>query len=96
VGWVPFRASDVAGTLQTLRGLVGPVDTAFWAAHRALVVVPLGCLAFCLADRDQRVQDWLVARAGRTAIVATGAACLVALEVFAPIDGNIPFLYFKF
>lgn len=96
VGWVPFRANDVAGTLHTLRALVGPVDLAFWTAHRALLVVPLGCLAFCLADRNQRVQDWLVERASRTALVATGAACLVALEVFAPIDGNIPFLYFKF
>jgi len=96
VGWVPFRASDVAGTLHTLRALVGPIDPVFWMAHRALIVVPLGCLAFCLVDRNQRVQDWLVERAGRTALVATGAACLVALEVFAPIDGNIPFLYFKF
>jgi D-alanyl-lipoteichoic acid acyltransferase DltB (MBOAT superfamily) len=96
VGWVPFRANDVAGTLHTFRALVGPVDVSFWTAHRALLVVPSGCLAFCLADRNQRLQDWLVERASRMALVATGAACLVALEVFAPIDGNIPFLYFKF
>ena len=76
--------------------VVGPIDPVFWMAHRALFVVPLGCLAFCLADRDQRLQDWLVERAGRTALVATGAACLVALEVFAPIDGTIPFIYFRF
>ncbi|WP_159015514.1 MBOAT family O-acyltransferase [Cognatiluteimonas profundi] len=96
VGWVPFRAADFASTARTLRALAGPFDWSFWAAHRALYLVPLACLGFCIVDRRQRLQDWLVERASNVSVATTAVACLVALELFAPLGSGIPFLYFKF
>jgi alginate O-acetyltransferase complex protein AlgI len=96
IGWVPFRAVDFASTADTLRALAAAPDWSFWIAHPALTWVPLACLVFCLVDREQRVQNWLVERASSPQLVAAGTTCLIALELFAQVDNNIPFIYFQF
>jgi D-alanyl-lipoteichoic acid acyltransferase DltB (MBOAT superfamily) len=96
LAWVPFRASSFASTAQIFSALAQAPDLAFLAAHPAMWVVPLLCLGFCLVDREQRVQDWLVARAANAQFVALGVAGLLVLELFAQIDTKVPFVYFQF
>jgi D-alanyl-lipoteichoic acid acyltransferase DltB (MBOAT superfamily) len=98
LGWVPFRAPDFATTGAMLRALAStPADSlAFCAAHPAVAGVPALCLAFCLFDRGQRAQDWLVARARWPQVVGFGVAGLLALELFAQVDTQVPFVYFQF
>jgi D-alanyl-lipoteichoic acid acyltransferase DltB (MBOAT superfamily) len=96
LGWVPFRAADFDATRATLAALAQWPDLAFAAAHPAIWGVPLATLAFCLLDRGRRLQDWLVHEASLPAAAATGALALFALEIFARIDTQVPFVYFQF
>jgi alginate O-acetyltransferase complex protein AlgI len=98
LGWVPFRAHDFAATGAMLRALGDSPSTAFafLAAVPAVVVVPTLCLAFCLFDRGQRWQDALVERARWPQFVGVGVAGLLALELFAQVDTQVPFVYFQF
>jgi len=96
LGWVPFRAPDFASTWATLRALLAVPDVQLALAHPSIVTIPLLALAFCLLDRQRRLQDWLVERSRfATAIVATVFAML-ALEIFGQVDAQIPFVYFQF
>lgn len=96
LGWVPFRAPDLASTVATLKALWVVPDIRFLAEHPGLVLIALGSLAWCLLDRDRRVQDWLVQRASWQLAAACGGLAAVALEVFARVDARIPFVYFQF
>ena len=96
LGWIPFRAPDMAASWNTLAALFAPQDVAFALAHPALLAIPLLTLAFCLVDRQRRVQDWLVQRASLPVAALVGALMLLALEVFAQIDTQVPFVYFQF
>jgi alginate O-acetyltransferase complex protein AlgI len=96
LGWVPFRAADFAATRATFAALAQWPDLGFAAAHWGIWLIPLATLAFCLVDRDRRVQDWLTRRAPFALAAATGAATLWFLEIFAQIDTQVPFVYFQF
>ena len=96
LAWVPFRAADFAATARMFQALAQAPDLAFPIAHAATWIVPLWCLCFCLVDREQRVQDWLVAKAANAQVVALGAASLLVLELFAQVDTQVPFVYFQF
>ena len=96
LGWVPFRAPDFAATYRTLTALLQIPDLTLIAKHPAIVVIPLLSLAFCLVDRDRRFQDWLVERARFRVAVAASVAAVLALEIFAQVDKQIPFVYFQF
>jgi D-alanyl-lipoteichoic acid acyltransferase DltB (MBOAT superfamily) len=97
LGWVPFRAPDFAATGATLHALFTTwPDFALVATHPAIAIIPLASLAFCALDRGRRVQDWLVERAPFGAAVAGCVVVLLALELCAQIDAQIPFVYFQF
>ncbi len=96
LGWIPFRAPDFASSFATFTALLQPQDWSFIAQHPAMLAVPLGTLAFCLVDRDRRLQDWLVERASLPAAAFAGALALLFLEAFAQIDAQVPFVYFQF
>jgi hypothetical protein len=96
LGWIPFRAADFAGTRDTLFALAQAPDTTLLFRHPAIAVIPLASLLFCLIDRDRRFQDWLVERARFRVAVAASVMAVLALEVFAQIDTQIPFVYFQF
>ncbi len=96
LGWVPFRAPTFEATLATLDALASMPPLAFAHAHPGLWIIPVGTLAFCLLDRDRRLQDWLVARARFPVAVAAGVAALFFLELFARIEAQVPFVYFQF
>src|SRR5690606_7932932 len=96
LGWIPFRAPDFAASWNTLAALFAPQDFAFALAHPALWAVPLLTLAFCLVDRQRRIQDWLVQRAPLPAVAFAGALALLGLELFAQIETQVPFVYFQF
>ncbi len=96
LGWVPFRAPTLAATRRTLVELLAWPDLTFAAAHQGMWLIPLATLAFCVVDRDRRLQDWLVERARFRVAVATGVAALCFLEIFARIDAQVPFVYFQF
>lgn len=96
LGWIPFRAPDFASSWNTLSALFAPQDPAFALAHPALWGVPLVTLAFCLVDRDRRVQDWLTQRASLPVAALAGALALLFLELFAQVETQVPFVYFQF
>jgi alginate O-acetyltransferase complex protein AlgI len=96
LGWVPFRAADYAATREVFAQLLQWPDLAFAAAQPGIWLLPLGTLAFCLLDRDRRLQDWLVREASLPMVAASGAAALFFLQVFAQIDSQVPFVYFQF
>jgi ABC-type sulfate transport system permease component len=96
LGWVPFRAKDFAATRETFAALATSPDLSIAATHPGLWLIPLVTLAWCLLDRDRRVQDWLVQRASFPIAVATAATTIFLLEVFARIDTQVPFVYFQF
>ena len=96
LGWIPFRAPDFATTWATFRALGMTPDMQLVAAHPAILAIPLLSLAFCLIDRDRRVQDWLVQRSGFAVATAVGTAAVLALELFGQVDAKIPFVYFQF
>jgi D-alanyl-lipoteichoic acid acyltransferase DltB (MBOAT superfamily) len=96
LGWIPFRAPDLAATRATLAAMFHTPDVALAIAHPSIVVIPLASLAFCLFDRDRRFQDWLVERARFRHAVAASVAAVLALEIFAQVDTQIPFVYFQF
>jgi alginate O-acetyltransferase complex protein AlgI len=96
LGWVPFRAPDFASTWQTLRALVSIPDMQLVNAHPTIVAIPLVALAFCLIDRNRRLQDWLTERAGFASAVAATVVAMLALEIFGQVDAQIPFVYFQF
>ena len=96
LGWVPFRAPDFASTWNTLHALAVVPDMQLALAHPMIVAVPLLALAFCLADRGRRLQDWLVERAGFSAAVTATVVAILALEIFGNVDAQIPFVYFQF
>ena len=96
LGWICFRAPDFAMTLQTLRALFTIPQFALVASHPAIVAIPLASLAFCLADRERRIQNWLVTRARFGIAVAATTIAILALEIFGQTDVQIPFVYFQF
>jgi alginate O-acetyltransferase complex protein AlgI len=96
LGWVPFRAPDFATTWATLHALAAMPDLQLIHAHPAIIAIPLLTLIFCGFDRDRRIQDWLVERAGFAAAVGTGVAAILALELCGQVDAKIPFVYFQF
>jgi len=60
------------------------------------VAIPLLSLALCLIDRDRRVQNWLVTKAGFATAATVGTLAILTLELFGQIDAKIPFVYFQF
>jgi alginate O-acetyltransferase complex protein AlgI len=96
LGWIPFRAPDFAATWTTLRALFAAPDLQLVTDHPAIIAIPLLSLAFCLIDRERRLQEWLVARANFTTATAAGVVAVLALEIFGQIDAKIPFVYFQF
>lgn len=96
LGWVPFRAEDFSATLATFSALAAWPDTDFAVRVWGVWLIPLITLAWCLLDRDRRIQDWLVERAALPVVAATAAASMLLLEVFARIDTQVPFVYFQF
>jgi D-alanyl-lipoteichoic acid acyltransferase DltB (MBOAT superfamily) len=96
LGWVPFRAADFSATRQVLHALAAWPDFAFLAAHPGIAIIALGSLAWCLVDRERRVQDWLVQRASWPLVAVCGGIVAIALEVCAHVDAQIPFVYFQF
>jgi len=96
LGWVPFRAPDLATTTATLRDLWSVPEFAFVYAHPGIAIIALGSLAWCLLDRERQMQDWLVQRASRPLAAACGGVLAIALELCAQVDAQIPFVYFQF
>ena len=96
LGWIPFRAPDFATTSEILRALFRAPDFALIATHPGIIAIPLLSLAFCVADRERRLQDWLVERARFRVAVAASVLAVLALEVLGRIDTQIPFVYFQF
>ena len=96
IGWIPFRAADFAATWQTLGALLEVPDNAVLAAYPAIIGIPLAALAFCVIDRDRRLQDWLVGRARFGVAVGATVVAVLALEICARVDAQIPFIYFQF
>lgn len=96
LGWVPFRAQDLGTTLATLRSLVAVPELTFATSHPGVLLIPLASLAWCLFDRERRVQDWLVRRASWKAAIIAGAVLCILLETLARVDSQIPFVYFQF
>ena len=96
LGWVPFRAPTLDATATTFAALATWPDWSFAATHWGVWLIPLGTLAFCLADRKRRLQDWLTQRAPLAAVAIIGALALWFLQVFARIDAQVPFVYFQF
>lgn len=96
IGWVPFRAPDFASTWTTLQALWAVPDLGLLGKHMGLWLIPLFTLGFCVIDRDRRLQDWLVQRASLPTAAVAALLCLLALELFAQIDAQVPFVYFQF
>ena len=96
IGWIPFRAPDLAATRATLAALTDFSATALPTQHPAIWAIPLLSLLFCAIDRDRRVQDWLVERAAFPIVVGVSTIVLLALEILAEVDAQIPFVYFQF
>jgi alginate O-acetyltransferase complex protein AlgI len=93
---VPFRAPDFASTWRTLNLLVAIPDLQSVGAHPAIIAIPLLALAFCLVDRDRRVQNWLIEHAAFATAVGATVVAILALEIFGQVDAQIPFVYFQF
>jgi hypothetical protein len=83
-------------TLKTLYAIGQVPDVALVMAHPAIVLIPIAALAFCLVDRDRRLQIWLVDNARFRVAVAATVIAILALEVFGQVDAQIPFVYFQF
>ena len=96
LGWIPFRAPDFAASLATFQALLAPQGWGFAQAHPAIVLIPVGTLAFCLLDHQRWLQDWLVQRASLPLVALVGALALLFLEIFAQVDAQVPFVYFQF
>ncbi len=96
LGWVPFRAEDLAGTAAAFSALWAPPDLGFAASHWGIWLIPLLTLAWCAIDRGRRVQDWIVQRASLASTAIIGALALLGLEIFGQFDTQIPFVYFQF
>lgn len=96
LGWVPFRAADLASTRATLQALATLPDMRFLSAQPAIAIIAVGSLAWCLLDRERRLQTWLVERASWTTAAACATVVAIALELLAQVDAKIPFVYFQF
>jgi len=96
LGWVPFRAPDLAATLATLTNLWARPEFDFVLAHPGIAIIALCSFAWCLLDRGRRVQDWLVERASWPLAAACAGVLAIALELLAQVDAQIPFVYFQF
>ncbi len=96
LGWVPFRAADLAATKAVLTALAAWPDLSFAATHWGMWLIPLASLAWCAVDRDRRLQDWLCKQASMTQAVLAGAAALYFLAIFGQFDSQVPFVYFQF
>jgi alginate O-acetyltransferase complex protein AlgI len=96
LGWICFRAPNFAMTLKTLCALGRVPDVALITEHPAIVLIPIASLAFCLFDRDRRIQNWLVENARFRLAVGATVIAILALEVFGQVGAQIPFVYFQF
>jgi len=96
LGWIPFRAPDLAATRATFAALTEFSSGTLLTQHPAIWAIPLLSLLFCAIDRDRRVQDWLVERSSLPIAVAASVITLLALEILAEVDAQIPFVYFQF
>ena len=94
LGWVFFRAPDVATAVEVLRRIVtgsssvplSPVVVALVATALAVQQIPEPLTA--------RLRSWWVDRSAAVHVVAF-ASLIVGLDVFGP-DGVAPFIYFQF
>lgn len=96
IGWIPFRAPDMATTWRTVTALFTAPDATWLAEHPTFLLAPLLSMGFCAVDRERRVQDWAVERGGFAAVVALGVVVCLAIELLGQVDRAVPFVYFKF
>jgi alginate O-acetyltransferase complex protein AlgI len=96
IGWIPFRAPTLAVAADTLENLLTAPGFEWFRSHPALLAWSLVTLAFCRLDREQRLQDWAVARAGWMTAVALSILACLAIQLFGHVDATIPFIYFQF
>jgi alginate O-acetyltransferase complex protein AlgI len=96
IGWIPFRAHDLATSLAIFHGLFAVPDLAFLAKVPGFSVLILGSLAICLIDRDRIVQNAVVRRASPWLIGGATGLALWMIEAFGQMDTAVPFIYFQF
>jgi hypothetical protein len=64
-----------------------------------MVWLIVACGAWLLLDRNRRLQSWIVSGQSVLATLKTAgafAACLLVMELFAPVNASVPFIYFRF
>jgi len=94
IGWVFFRAADLAQSWKVLGELFGGV-----AGHSLLAPwhIELVLLALLLAVAEEKFEwsEWLI-QAPMPAYASALALMFFCIEVFGVIDASIPFVYFQF
>jgi alginate O-acetyltransferase complex protein AlgI len=108
VGWVLFRAADLAQAGAFLRALASPFQAGSLDLNPALdAAMPPQILAIFLAaagifilPRDASAPSWLFGSTDRPALAATRmaymSACLVVASAIAFSQSYSPFLYWRF
>ncbi len=96
IGWIPFRAPDLATSVSTFRGLLAVPDPAFLTNVPAFSVLIAVSLFLCLIDHDRIVQNRLAKSASPWLMGGVIGVTLWIIEAFGQFDTTIPFIYFQF
>lgn len=96
VGWIPFRAHDLATSIRIFSGLFAVPDVAFLMKVPAFSTLILISLVVCLLDRDRIVQDCLTRLKSPWLIGGVTGVALWMIEAFGQLDTAVPFIYFQF
>jgi D-alanyl-lipoteichoic acid acyltransferase DltB (MBOAT superfamily) len=99
LGWVTFRAPDFATTLNVFGDLFFGGAGLHAAIPAQMMWMLLCCGCWLILDRDRRLQTWLAngqGVAGSLKMASALAVCLLVMELFAPVNATVPFIYFRF
>jgi D-alanyl-lipoteichoic acid acyltransferase DltB (MBOAT superfamily) len=96
IGWIPFRARDLATSIATFRGLFAPPHLAFLMNVPGFPALTLTSLLVCMVDRNRRLQNKLVKSQSVLLMGAFVGLMLWIIEAFGQLNTAIPFIYFRF
>jgi alginate O-acetyltransferase complex protein AlgI len=96
IGWIPFRATDWASTIATLRGLMNSASYQFASIPLDLTALAVVSALYCVLDRRKRIEIWVETQMPNFRFAVASSFALWCMALLMQRDATIPFIYFQF